>query len=67
VSTWLPSELDWLIERQDAIEKRLARRHLKDGGLVLFDLTSSYFEGVTCPLARIGYSRDGKPGTLQVN
>ena len=58
---------DWLIERQDKIEKRLARRHLKEGGLVLFDLTSSSFEGVTCPLAKIGYSRDGKPGTLQVN
>src|SRR5262247_2090178 len=58
---------DELYARQEAIEKRLAKRHLKDGGLVLFDLTSSYFEGVTCPLARIGYSRDGKPGTLQVN
>ena len=59
--------MDWLIERQDKIEKRLARRHLQEGGLVLFDLTSSSFEGVTCPLAKIGYSRDGKPGTLQVN
>ena len=59
--------MDWLVERQDAIEKRLARRHLKSGGLVLFDLASSYFEGVTCPLAKIGYSRDGKRGTLQVN
>jgi hypothetical protein len=48
--------MDWLIERQEAVEKRLARRHLRDGGLVLFDLTSSYFEGVTCPLAKIGYS-----------
>ena len=63
----LYAAMDWLIERQEAIEKRLARRHLKDGGLVLFDLTSSYFEGVTCPLAKIGYSRDGKRGTLQVN
>jgi len=63
----LYAAMDWLIERQEAIEKRLAKRHLKNGGLVLFDLTSSYFEGVTCPLARIGYSRDGKPGTLQVN
>jgi transposase len=44
-----------------------AKRHLKEGGLVLFDLTSSSFEGVTCPLAKLGYSRDGKPGTLQVN
>ena len=59
--------MDWLLERQEAIEKRLAKRHLQDGGLVLFDLTSSYFEGVTCPLAKIGYSRDGKRGTLQVN
>jgi transposase len=63
----LYAAMDWLIERQEAIEKRLARRHLKAGGLVLFDLTSSYFEGVTCPLAKLGYSRDGKPGTLQVN
>jgi transposase len=63
----LYAAMDWLIERQEAIEKRLARRHLKSGGLVLFDLTSSYFEGVTCPLAKIGYSRDGKRGTLQVN
>jgi len=63
----LYAAMDWLIERQDKIEKRLAKRHLKEGGLVLFDLTSSGFEGVTCPLAKIGYSRDGKPGTLQVN
>jgi Transposase DDE domain len=63
----LYAAMDWLIERQDKIEKRLAGRHLKEGGLVLFDLTSSSFEGVTCPLAKIGYSRDGKPGTLQVN
>lgn len=59
--------MDWLLERQDRIEKQLAKRHLKEGGLVLFDLTSSYFEGETCPLARRGYSRDRKPGTLQVN
>jgi len=63
----LYAAMDWLLERQGAIEKRLAKRHLKDGGLVLFDLTSSYFEGVSCPLAKIGYSRDGKRGTLQVN
>ena len=63
----LYAAMDWLIERQDKIEKRLAKRHLMEGGLVLFDLTSSSFEGVTCPLAKIGYSRDGKPGTLQVN
>jgi Transposase DDE domain len=59
--------MDWLVERQGEIEKRLAKRHLKAGGLVLFDLTSSYFEGTKCPLAKLGYSRDGKRGTLQVN
>ena len=63
----LYAAMDWLLERQDRIEKRLARRHLKSGGLVLYDLSSSYFEGKTCPLARRGYSRDGKKGTLQVN
>jgi hypothetical protein len=63
----LYAAMDWLIEQQDKIEKRLAKRHLEEGGLVLFDLTSSSFEGITCPLAKIGYSRDGKPGTLQVN
>jgi len=63
----LYAAMDWLIERQGDIEKGLAKRHLKEGGLILFDLTSSTFEGTTCPLARIGYSRDGKPGTLQVN
>jgi transposase len=59
--------MDWLLKRQPRIEKKLAARHLTEGGLVLFDLTSSYFEGVTCPLAALGKSRDGKKGTLQVN
>jgi hypothetical protein len=63
----LYTAMDWLMQRQEKIERRLARRHLRTGGLVLFDLTSSYFEGVTCPLAKLGYNRDGKPGTLQVN
>ena len=63
----LYAAMDWLIERQGKIEKRLAKRHLQAGGLVLLDLTSSSFEGTKCPLAKIGYSRDGKPGTLQVN
>jgi Transposase DDE domain len=58
--------LDWLGERQEAIEKRLARRHLADGELVFYDLSSSYFEGRTCPLAALGYSRDGKRGTPQI-
>ena len=59
--------MDWLLKRQPRIEKKLAARHLKEGGLVLFDLTSSYFEGVTCPLAALGKNRDGKKGKLQVN
>ena len=59
--------MDWLLARQDRIQKKLAARHLKADGLVLYDLSSSYFEGVTCPLARRGYSRDGRRGTLQVN
>ena len=58
--------LDWLLARQRRIEDRLARRHLKDGELVLYDVSSSYFEGRTCPLAKLGYSRDGRRGTLQV-
>ena len=63
----LYAAMDWLLARQDTIQKKLAARHLNAGGLVLYDLSSSYFEGSTCPLARRGYSRDGKPGTLQVN
>jgi transposase len=63
----LYAAMDWLLARQDRIQKKLASRHLSDGGLVLYDLSSSYFEGVTCPLAKRGYSRDGKPGSLQVN
>ena len=59
--------MDWLLERQDDIEKKLASRHLKEGSLALYDLTSSYFEGVTCPLAARGHNRDGKKGKLQVN
>jgi transposase len=58
--------LDWLAERQARIEDRLAARHLKDGELVLYDVSSSYFEGRRCPLAKLGYSRDGKRGTLQI-
>jgi len=58
--------LDWLIERQPAIEKTLARKHLADGVLVLYDVTSSYVEGRCCPLAKLGYNRDGKKGKLQI-
>ena len=63
----LYAAMDWLLERQARIEKKLAARHLSAGGLVLYDLSSSYFEGTTCPLAKLGYSRDGRRGTLQVN
>jgi hypothetical protein len=58
--------LDWLGARQDRIETRLAARHLSPGGLVYYDLSSSYLEGSHCPLAHLGYSRDGKKGTLQI-
>ena len=63
----LYAAMDWLRKRQDRIQQKLATRHLAEGGLVLYDLSSSYFEGTHCPLARRGYSRDGKRGTLQVN
>ncbi len=63
----LYAALDWLITRQEHIEKKLAGRHLKEGGLVLYDLSSSYFEGTTSPLGALGYNRDGKSGKLQVN
>src|SRR5918995_1908695 len=59
--------MDWLLERQDRIEKTLARRHLAGDGFVLYDLSSSYVEGRCCPLASLGYSRDGRRGTLQVS
>lgn len=62
----LYAALDWLSERQQKIEDRLARRHLRDGELVLYDVSSSYFEGRHCPLAKLGYSRDSKRGTLQI-
>jgi len=58
--------MDWLIERQTRIEDRLARRHLREGEMVLYDVSSSYFEGRTCPLGKRGYSRDGKSGLLQI-
>jgi Transposase DDE domain len=63
--------MDWLVARQDAIERRLADRHLADqdanpGGMALFDLSSSWMEGRCCPLAARGYSRDGKKGKTQI-
>ena len=62
----LYSALDWLHERQGAIETALAARHLKGGTLVLYDVSSSYVEGRCCPLAKRGYSRDGKKGKAQI-
>ena len=62
----LYAALDWLLERQPAIETALARRHLKNGTLVLYDVSSSYMEGRCCPIAQRGYSRDGRRGTLQI-
>jgi hypothetical protein len=55
-----------LLARQAAIETALARRHLQNGALALYDVSSSYMEGRCCPLAKRGYSRDGKNGTLQI-
>ncbi len=63
----LYAAMDWLLARQDRIEKGLAARHLAPGAMVLYDLSSSYFEGTCCPLAKLGYNRDGKSGLLQVN
>ena len=59
--------MDWLLERQERIEKALARRHLAGEGFVLYDLSSSYLEGRHCELGAVGYSRDGKPGKPQIS
>lgn len=58
--------LDWMLERQQSLEAALAQRHLVDGELVLYDVTSTYFEGRGCPLAKLGYSRDGQPHRPQI-
>jgi Transposase DDE domain len=62
----LYAAMDWLLERQQRIEDRLAARHLAEGEMVLYDVSSSYFEGRTCPLGKLGYSRDGKLGLPQI-
>jgi transposase len=62
----LYAAMDWLLERQPHLEAQLAERHFHDSTLVLYDVTSTYFEGHTCPLAHYGHSRDGKKGTLQI-
>jgi hypothetical protein len=58
--------LDWLGAAQEAIERALARRHLSDGIMLLYDVTSTYLEGRCCPLAKLGYSRDGQRDKLQI-
>lgn len=62
----LYTALDWLLARQERIEDKLAQRHLGEGSLVLYDLTSTYFEGRHCPLARFGHSRDERSGNPQI-
>jgi len=62
----LYTAMDWLGERQPEIEKKLAKRHLEDGALVLYDVSSTYFEGKCCPLGQLGHSRDEKKGKLQI-
>ncbi|MGH8208645.1 MAG: IS1634 family transposase [Steroidobacteraceae bacterium] len=63
----LYAAMDWLLKHQRTIERKLAARHLSAGGLALYDLSSSYFEGKCCPLGKIGHSRDGKKNKPQVN
>src|SRR5205085_1693765 len=58
--------LGWLLPRQDQIERALAKRHLAEGTLALYDVSSTYFEGRCCPLARYGHSRDGRRDKLQI-
>ncbi len=58
--------LDWLLERQQSIENALAKRHLVEGSVILYDVSSTYFEGRHCPLARFGHSRDERSGNLQI-
>jgi Transposase DDE domain len=58
--------LDWLLERQPQVETALAKRHLHNGTLVLYDVSSSYFEGRCCELGQLGHNRDGKSGKLQI-
>src|SRR5215204_2276034 len=62
----LYTALDWLLERQPQIEAALAKRHLKNGTLVLYDVSSTYLEGRCCELGQLGYNRDGKRGKLQI-
>lgn len=65
-SDQLYAAMDWLVQGQERIEGKLARRHLRDGTLLLYDVTSTYLEGRHCPLAALGHNRDGKKGKLQI-
>src|SRR5262249_60902616 len=58
----LDQAMDWLLERQPRMEKKLAARHLREGSLVLYGVSSSYYEGGHCPLAQYGHDRDGQKG-----
>ena len=62
----LYAALDWLLARQGKVEQKLSKKHLRNGTLVLYDVSSTYFEGRMCPLAKYGYSRDGKRDKLQI-
>jgi hypothetical protein len=62
----LYAAMDWLLTRQERIEEALGKKHLRDGTLVLYDVTSTYFEGRSCPLARLGHSRDGRKDKPQI-
>ena len=62
----LYAAMDWLLKRQAKIENQLAQRHLGEGTLVLYDVSSSYYEGRTCPLVEFGHNRDGKKGKKQI-
>jgi transposase len=62
----LYAALDWLLQRQSRIENKLARKHLREGTLVLYDVSSSYYTGRRSALVKMGYSRDGKPGEPQI-
>jgi hypothetical protein len=63
---YLYAAMDWLLPRQARIEDKLAARHLQPATVVLYDVTSTYFEGRRCPLAQYGHSRDERPGNLQI-
>jgi transposase len=58
--------LDWLPSRQEAVERKLSRKHLQDGSPVLYDVTSTYFDGRSCPPAKLGHNRNGKKGKLRI-